>query len=65
MTNVRFLTLLLAALIGLSGFQVATAKQQVVQNGRRKVKRVKAKKYKAPKRQKVAKAKWGVKPKSR
>jgi len=54
----------LAAFIGLSGFQVAAAKQ-TVQTNHRKVKKVKQKKYKAGKRHKTAKAKWGAKPKSR
>jgi hypothetical protein len=64
MINVRLVTLLLAALIGLSGFQNASAKQ-TVQTSHRKAKKVKGKKYKGPKRQKPKKAKWGVKPKNR
>jgi hypothetical protein len=64
---VRFITLVLALLVGLSGFQLAEAKtrsQKTAHSHQRKAKKYKPGKYKVAK-QKKHKAKWGVKAKKR
>jgi hypothetical protein len=72
---VRFSTLLLAALIGFSSFQLAEAKQKkpkIQHVSQRKIKKgkkpkkfktakFKPGKYKTPKQKKPKKTKWGVK----